>query len=124
MLVLTIGGTLGADPDVRDVGGKTVLNLRVAVQGYDYKSKEKTTTWVKVSMWGDRGAKLAEFLSKGDRVMASGEGRLYTHEGKAYLELTASNIGIMSSASRQETAAPKTRMFTSPKKQVEDDLPF
>jgi single-strand DNA-binding protein len=72
MLQLSFAGTLGRDPETRHAGRSEVTEFSVAVNGYDFSKKEKTTTWLKVNIWGDRGAKLGELVSKGDKVAGSG----------------------------------------------------
>ncbi len=95
MLALTIGGRLGADPTVGNANGTAVLNFNVAVDGWDHKAREKTTTWVRCALFGARGEKLAEHLSKGSHVMVSGQGKLSEYKGKQYLELTANEVTLM-----------------------------
>ena len=95
MLALTIGGRLGADPTVGNANGTAVLNFSVAVDGWDYKAREKTTTWVRGALFGARGEKIAEHLSKGSHVMVSGQGKLSEYKGKQYLELTANEVTLM-----------------------------
>lgn len=108
MMILTIGGSLGRDPETKELpGGKTVTNMSVAVQGYDYKAREKTTTWVRVAMFGDRGEKLGQAVHKGDRIMASGEPRFSIYNDKVQIELTAQSFSIISSKPRDEEPAPR-----------------
>ena len=67
----TLGGRLGADPEVRNTsGGKTVTTFRLATTtGW---GDHEGTLWTKVELWGDNGPKVAKFLSKGSPVSFDG----------------------------------------------------
>jgi single-strand DNA-binding protein len=119
MLALTIGGRLGADPTVGNANGTAVLNFNVAVDGWDYKAREKTTTWVRCALFGARGEKLAEHLSKGSHVMVSGQGKLSEYKGKQYLELTANEVTLMGGKA-PESAGNKP---APAKRKVDDEEP-
>lgn len=70
--VFTITGRLTKDGNTRQlVSGKSVTVADVAVNtGYgDYKK----TLFVKVQIWGDRGEKIAKYLTKGQLIGCSGE---------------------------------------------------
>lgn len=139
MLQMTIGGTLGRDPETRATSsGKEVTTFNVAVNGYDFSKREKTTTWVKVTMWGERGTKLGDMLAKGDRVMASGIGRLNTYENKdgetkTSLELTADQLAPMGGSKRSDDEDERPARTSSKKPPAakqqsfpdsDDDIPF
>lgn len=131
MMILTIGGALGRDPETKRLpDGKTVTNMNVAVNGYDYKAREKVTTWVRVSMFGDRGEKLGQAVHKGDRIMASGEPRFSIYNDKVQIELTAQSFSIISSKPRDEEppARQQSKPATKPKQAAEfpddEDVPF
>lgn len=116
MLSLTVAGTLGADPETRDAGSGTVTSFRVAVNGWDGRKKEKTTTWVKVTVWGKRGESLGALLHKGDKLCACGVAQLskWTNRDgveQTTLELNASDITPMGKAGGSQEAyqAPAPR---------------
>lgn len=131
---LTVPGRLGADPDVRHTSGGTVVaNFRVAVSGYDHVEKEKTTTWIRVTMWGARGEQLAKLLSKGDAVCFIGTGELKSYENKngdevVYIECTASDCALLgSSRSREDERDSKRdskRSKRDSKRDDDDEIPF
>ena len=58
---------LGQDAVLKQTAtGQTVLELNMV---YNYGKKEDDRSqWIKASMWGDRGNKLAEHLTKGKQV--------------------------------------------------------
>ena len=64
-------GNLGRDAETKYVGESSVTEFSVAVKsGYGDKA---TTTWAKCAMWGDRGEKVAQYLTKGQAVGIVGE---------------------------------------------------
>lgn len=121
MMALTIGGRLGADAVVGQAGNTSVTNFSVAVDGWDPKAREKTTTWVRVAMFGTRGEKLAEHLTKGASVMVAGEARLTEYKGKTHLELTANNVTLMGGKPQGESQAPRK---AAAKPAEDDEIPF
>ena len=127
MMVLTIGGRLGADATLGDANGTPVLNFSVAVDGWDPKAREKVTTWVRVAMFGARAEKLSEHLTKGASVMVNGEARLSEYKGKQYLECAANQVTLMGNKpqgdtqpKREERSAQRTR----PKPADVEEPPF
>jgi single-strand DNA-binding protein len=70
MISATITGRLGQDAEVKHLqDGTAILELNIASSS---AKKDGPTTWVRASMFGERGAKLAQYLHKGDRIAASG----------------------------------------------------
>lgn len=69
-------GNLGRDPEGRDVGGKRMVNLSLAVSE-SWKNadgeRQTRTEWVKVVIWNERIADVAEkWLKKGSKVYVEG----------------------------------------------------
>ena len=94
-------GNLGQDPELRFTqSGTAVLNMRLATtETYLDKgqNKKEQTDWHNVVMWGKRGEKLAEILSKGSRIFVEGSIRNSSFEGrdgqkKYKSEVNAKNI--------------------------------
>lgn len=82
---ITIVGVLGGDPEVRQVGNNTVVNMSVAVteRVFDRDANEfvdKGTSWFPCSAWKDLGEHVAGSLSKGDRVIVTGSWKERTWE--------------------------------------------
>lgn len=74
-------GNLGADPEVRQAGGKPVASLRVATseswtdgQG----QRQERTEWHSVTAWGQLAELCGQYLAKGRSVYV--EGRLQSRE--------------------------------------------
>ena len=77
MLVLTIFGNLGRDPELKEVGGGQVASFSVGV-----RTGQDETTWVNCSVWGKRADTVMKFFKKGSKVTLSGSGKLRTYEKK------------------------------------------
>lgn len=89
MFQVTIAGRLGRDAELRTIqSGTKVLGFSIAVDtGFGDKKK---TYWVDCTIWGDRGEKLAQHLTKGTALTVTGEGGLRTWEkdGKSGAAIT------------------------------------
>ena len=70
-------GNLGRDPEGRDVGGKRMVNLSLAVSERWKNANGETQTrteWVKVVVWNEKIAEVAErYLSKGSKIYVEGQ---------------------------------------------------
>lgn len=74
-------GRLGRDASVKTLeSGKTVTELALAVDiGWGDK---KETQWVDAAWWGDRGQKLAPYLTKGKQLTLLGRQTFSTYTAK------------------------------------------
>lgn len=71
MFIVHLAGNLGRDPETRFTpGGQKVTTLTLAVN--QRKGKEDHTTWVRVTIWGDRFDKMISYLKKGSPVIVVG----------------------------------------------------
>lgn len=93
MLNATVAGNIGKDAQTRQAGQTTVTGFSVAVEQRGRDGKK--TQWVRCSMWGKRGEKLAQYLTKGSRVCLAGELTTDEYEGKTSLELNVSDVTLM-----------------------------
>ncbi len=78
MLKMTLSGNLGSDATVNDTPKGKAINFDVAVsQVYKNANGEKIekTEWVHAVMWRfkDSDTKVAEYLTKGKKVLLEGE---------------------------------------------------
>jgi len=81
MNVATFAGRLGKAAETRRTGNNnTVTGFSLAVDEYA-GGGEKRTLWIDCSMWGDRGEKLAQYLTKGANVTVTGQVGVRTYEG-------------------------------------------
>ncbi len=139
-MYLSFGGRVGQDAELRTVNtGSTVCNFSVAVSTYNHKARERMTTWVKVAVWGKRGEKLADLVTKGSTVSITGEYSHRVHEGKVYVEVTASDVTLLGSPpreddeddeplppqrQRQQAQRPAARQTRGAPPPDDDDIPF
>jgi single-strand DNA-binding protein len=94
MKTITIAGNVGKDAEVRQTqGGQSVTDFTVAVE--ERNGSEKGTVWFDVSLWGSRGEKLAQYITKGSKIVAIGELKLREHNGKTYPSVNASDVTLM-----------------------------
>jgi len=109
MISATVTGNVGKDAVKREHDGNTVLSFSLASRRYDSKAKEDVTDWVDVSLWGKRGEKLAQYITKGSRIAARGSlyMREYDHEGQKRhaLTLRADDVELLGSKDDKKPAA-------------------
>lgn len=70
----TIAGRVGGDAQQRYTGGgQSVVNFSVAVDtGKDSQGVKRPPLWVKCALWGERGEKLVQYITKGMAITVSG----------------------------------------------------
>lgn len=101
MKQITIAGNIGKSAEVRNTqDGTPVAGFSVAVE--DRSGKEKTTVWFECSLWGRRGETLAQYLTKGSKVVVTGELSTREYNGKTYLQVRADNVTLMGGGQRDE----------------------
>lgn len=122
----TLSGRLGADAELRYTqDGKPVLSFRMAVSR-NKPDKENPgqwldkTIWMRVTSFGPRGNDLAPKLTKGTRVIVSGqldEVRAYTSEaGKSGIstEFIANDVTLMDRPARSEDGEDRQPVASKP----------
>ena len=114
MLQLTIAGNLGQASEVKNLNGKEVLSFSVAV-----RTGKDETQWVSVL---SHQTNLAQYLTKGQKVVVSGQLRINERDGKTYLNLSASQITLMGGAG--DTAPASKAPTSTPTAANDEDLPF
>lgn len=126
----TFAGRLGRDAKTRNVGDTQATSFSLAVDEYAGRG-ERRTLWVDCTIWGERGAKLAEFLAKGTPVAVSGQAGVRTYEGQggtnAVLTLRVAEIALLGSkADSERPAATKCQApaAQAPASVQDDDIPF
>ena len=122
---VNIIGNVGQDPELREVGGNSVVNFSVATtERYKDKSGEQqeNTQWHRVSFWGKPAEIIAQYVRKGSKLYVGGslEYRKYDKDG---VEMTATNIkgrDFKFLDSKGGDSAPAAK----PAADFDDDLPF
>jgi single-strand DNA-binding protein len=146
MVNINVIGRLGADAELINGKNGQFASFRLAVD--DRKNSEKTTTWFRVTLNGDRVGKIVEYLTKGKLVNVMGTESVGTYQAKdgstqVSRDINASNvefISVGSGSTASDTSAETTTETTTEavstgtlKKPVaktaaasepEDDLPF
>jgi single-strand DNA-binding protein len=70
---ITVAGHLGADPEVRFTSsGQKVTTLRVGAK-VRKGSKEDSTIWWRVTIWGESFDKIMPYFKKGSSIIAVGD---------------------------------------------------
>ena len=94
MKAITVAGGITKDAEVRSTqGGDKVTGFSVAVS--DGFGDAKRTLYFDCTLWGNRGEKLAPYLTKGSKVCVSGELSTREHNGKTYLTIRAEQVSLM-----------------------------
>lgn len=116
---ITIAGHIGKDAETRTTqGGDSVTSFNVAVS----TGKDSPALWFQASLWGKRGTALKPYLTKGSKVVVSGDFSTREHEGKTYLQLRAEQVTLMGGGERrEEPQASGGRGFAD---DLEDSIPF
>lgn len=127
---------IGRDAEVRTTkNGQTVVQLALAFT-YGLKGEDgyRPTQWAEASYWGDRAAKLAPYLKKGDQVVAYLDDvhiETYESNGETKTKLVARCSDVELIAKPRESEAPKAAPMPvprpAPKHKPEfyyDDIPF
>lgn len=94
MIILTATGRVGKDAELRSLNsGDKILSFSVGSDiGYGDK---KQTIWLDCSIFGARGEKLAQFLTKGTSVTVIGEFGQRSYQNKSGETVTATTVKVM-----------------------------
>jgi len=94
MIILTATGRLGKDAELRSLNdGTKILSFSVGSDmGY---GDRKQTLWLDCSIFGARGEKLAQYLTKGSQVTVIGEFGQRTYQAKNGETATATTVKVM-----------------------------
>ena len=126
---ISLVGRLGSEPELKTVGNYTVLEFNLANNcGFGEK---QVTNWFRCTIWGTRGEKLKEYLSKGKEVFVTGELSLRKYTNKEGVEKISPDlkveqldfIGGKSEGSGGGTKPSQTET-TQTTPESESDLPF
>lgn len=55
----------------------------------------KQTVWLDCSWWGERGQKVAEYITKGSQLVVEGSIGTREHDGKTYITLDVSDVKLV-----------------------------
>ena len=133
---VTITGNLTRDPEVKQTGGgMSVMKLGVAVN--DRRKNQQTQEWEDVpnfidcTMFGDRAAKVAQYLAKGSKVAISGRLRQETWETqdgqkRSRVGVVIDDLEFMSRSQQQPQAQYQQPQYQQPNAydMAAEDIPF
>lgn len=124
MQSITITGGLGRDSEIKQTqGGQSILTFSVgSSQGYGDKKK---TNWFRCTVWGDRGAKIAQYLLKGVKVTVQGNLEIGEYEGKPQFDIRVNEVEFQSRADNAGHQAPARQAAPAyGDASLDDDVPF
>ena len=132
---VTLVGNLGKDPEIRYTpSGAKVTSFNVATNHrytVDGDSREEVD-WFNISLWGDRGDPIFQYLKKGSKVLVVGRmhGRAYVPQsgGEPRVSLDMSNpmVRFLDSKEDRPQASEQPGTWNPAKVDVlsDSDLPF
>jgi single-strand DNA-binding protein len=124
MQLIMLTGRVGGDAETRTAGTSEVTSFNLAVdQGW---GERKSTNWYRVSIWGDRGRKLAGHILKGNKLAVTGEFSIGEYNGKAQYEVRAHEVdpfmgGPSPRHEASEQRSPATASFDN---DLDSEVPF
>lgn len=123
MSYITIAGRLTKDAETREAGTGTVTSFSVAEDTYSKDTGKQARFW-DVSLFGARGDKLRQYLTKGGSVTVIGEFGSREYNGKTYFSCRAAEV-ILQGGKRVE-AEPQAAAQASPSVAAlsDNDIPF
>jgi len=120
---ITIAGRVTRDAEARTTQtGENVTGFSVAVD--DGWGENKRTLYFDCSVWGKRGVKLADMLTKGAPVTVSGDISTREHNGKTYLTIRVAEVTLQGGSRRDD--APRDSGYSAPagRDDMDDEVPF
>lgn len=130
-------GRVGRDAVTRYTqAGKPVTGWALAVdKGW---GDNRQTVWLDCSLWGERGEKLAQHITKGSQLGVTGEIGTRERDGKTYVTLDVRDVTLV--GGKQEGNGGSTQQAQRPARQqqapaqqqsappmddfADDDIPF
>lgn len=111
-------GRLTSDPEIRNVGDKSVCQFSIAVGGM----KEGDVSFFQVESWGKTGEAVSKYSHKGDRVCVTGrlkQQRWADSSGanRSIVKIVADHVQFLTAKNNQDK--PETYP-----EHVSEDIPF
>lgn len=77
-------GRLTKDPELKFIqgSGTAVTKFTIAVDDYDFKTKQKTAHFIPITVWGKSAERVVQYTSKGSLISVCGKLRPYSYETK------------------------------------------
>lgn len=115
MSIVHIAGRIGRDAEVRAVGDSKVANFSIA-ENVGFGDSKKVQWW-SCALWGVRGEKLAQYLTKGSAVTVCGEVSVREYDGKdgtRKWELTCRVLDVTLQGSRADSTDSRSGADSAP----------
>lgn len=112
----TFSGYVGGDSKFNFTkDGTAVCNFSLAIDGWNYSKKEKTTMWMRVGCFGKLAETCEKWISKGTKVAVMGrldENKWVDQEGGSHqsYQLVANEVFIL----EKSKSDPRNSAATSP----------
>ena len=124
MLQGTVIGNLGKDAEVKTIGERQYISIRMASTAK--RKNEEKTTWVSVLYRYNEN--LLPFLKKGQQVFVQGDLDVSAYnnreqQAQADVSIFASQLLLVGQREGQQQA-PQQQQPKAPQQTVEDNLPF
>ncbi len=88
-------------------GGKPVTGFSAAFDnGW---GDRKQTVWLDCSWWGERGEKVAAYLTKGSQIVVEGDIGTREHDGKTYITLDVREVKLTGKPQEGNTSSSGPR---------------
>lgn len=129
MNVVTVAGRVGKDSESKVAGQNNVLVFSVA----DDMFGDKGTIWWECNLWGGRGDKLQQYITKGAVVTVTGAAEQRTYTNKDGQEVKVLSIRVndvaLQGGKKAESEAPRKEPArkAAPARasaDMDDDVPF
>ena len=116
-------GHLAADAETKALdGGDSLVKFRIRVSGY---KRDSETLWISCAWFGERAAKVQQYIRKGQPIMVIGElqvPRTYQSQGETRVALEVRVQDVVLLGSRDD--APAARAAAPARKPARDEDPF
>lgn len=131
-------GTVGKDPDVRNLNSGNVIATISLATNESWKdkqgNKQERTEWHRVKFFGKLAEIVGEYVTKGQQLYVCGSLRTEKYTGKDGIERYATDVvgNEMQMLGGKKDGEPRKRDDTGPKEapfdgiddQMDDDIPF
>ena len=105
MISATVAGRIAKDAEVKTVGSNQICEFSIPHE----EEKGGPTTWVRCSIFGERGLKLAQYLTKGTSVTCVGRLNVREYEGAkgkgVSVELKVDDVALQGGGARADGAS-------------------
>ncbi len=131
MQIITIAGNVGKDPVLRRTQcGDPILGFSVAVSN----GRDTKPTWYDVSVFGKQAMSLDPLIGKGTSLTVNGRFSTREHDGKTYLQVSATEVKLQGSRNEGQQSSQKENQAQQSGQSyaqqsggyggMDDDLPF